>query len=174
MSLCGDSQDVPTPVPTATVIQEMGTEEYNVSQFVWSNRYVEFITEPTVCDGILTFRGETVGDAIMGDAAEGLSEFSIYRLADTQRTRRGFGRVVDPILSFLRRPPPGQSYGVLPTKYKVAAELVVSPESPTFYLRSGVPSWINESPDQYVLGIWGFRQPTGEYETLRSIRLKSC
>lgn len=168
---CGDSWEVPTPVPTA--MQEM-SEEYNVSQFVWSDRYVKFITEPTVCSGVLTLRGETVGGAVMGDAAKGLSEFSIYRLADTKRARRGFGRVVDPILSFLRRPPPGQSYGALPSNYRVASELIASGESPTFYLRSTVPRRIKESPDQYVLGIWGFRSPTGEYETIRSIALKSC
>ncbi len=138
----------------------------------WGGEDVDvFYDGPTVCNGLLTFRGEFKGEAVVGRGD--LSTFAVYRRSDL---RPGYtGREVSPVLGFAEPPRAGYFYDSLPADMQVAERLVASPSSSAFELVSQVPFWIDENPSDYELSIWGFPSPTQQEEqVLFSSILKGC
>lgn len=161
------------PTPTDRSAEIIRLEES--SQFIWSDQWAEFTQEPMVCNGVLKFRGEVKDGAEIGGATGEHSVFSLYRREDTQvRRGRGFSRVVPPILSFVRPAPAGTFYPALPSGTRVAKWMQAERGKSGFGMESSVPSNVAAEPEQFVLGVWGYRPGVQDYHTLRTAALHPC
>ena len=155
-------------IPSDTV----GGED--TSDWISSDYFIQFTQEPTVCNRTLTAKGSTSNGAMFGSRQSSFLTFVIYRRSDSQSIY-GFGiGGVDPVLGFLEPLRGNQYYPSLDATDQVAKILRASSDDPTFELESKVPSYIADRPSDYLLGIWGYRNPTATYETLRTATLKSC
>ena len=133
------------------------------SRFVGSARWVEFIVEPTICNGRLEASGKIINGAKFGGDIADFTPFVLYD-----------GGNEDPALGFLEPLGPNEFYPTLDRGDQVAKRLQASPASNQFLLESEVPDWVVEAPGRYTFGIWGFRRPGEPPEILRSVRLATC
>ena len=146
----------------------------DTSDWISSDYYIIFTQEPTVCKDVLTVKGHTNNGAIFGSAESSFLTFVIYHRSDSQPSY-GLGiRDVDAILGFLEPLKPDEYYNSLDPTDRIATILKASSDDPAFELESKVPAYIADDPSDYILGIWGYRNPTSTYETLRTETLNSC
>ena len=158
---------IPIPLPGPP-----DTED--TSDWVWSNRWLEFDREPTVCGGVLRASGHTRNDAalMLPNRVSDINHLVLYRRSDSA-PQYGYGRfVAEPVLGFLRPLGAREYYTDLDATDQIATTLIIS--ATAFELVSDVPPRIANNPSDYVFGVWGYRRPTEPPETLRDKILRSC
>ena len=156
---------------------EYSDDDEDTSQWVWSSRFLEFEQYPEVCDGVLSATGYLVGDSMFLEPEDTTTAtFVVYRKVDsTPKYGYGFGSedfVATPVLGFLEPPQDDEYYPSLDPSDQIATEYYVV-ES-VFKLVSPVPDFLANDPEEYVLGVWGYRRPEEPAETLRTAVFKSC
>jgi len=161
----------PNPLPTPTVSAPTPTAPVTVNQ-QWSDRWIEFLVEPHVCNGILEFRGRAVDGSRVEYEASRYVPFTLYEEVDLQSSFEAWVRpAVPPIASYLKPAPPGTSYPGLP-RHQIIADILSTPPSGEFHLRADYPAWLPD-PENVALGVWGSR-PEHEVDALRLIEVEEC
>ena len=138
----------------------------------WSDKWVRFTDPPTVCNGILKFKGVTQNGAVMSRPDFELAEFVIYLRGDLTATFLTSRIGVPPILTFYQ-PTGSNDYGRLLDGFQKARRIWAYPHVPEFEFESAVPDYIAADPGRYVLGMWGSR-PDRDIDSLRLTTLKDC
>ena len=152
--------------------------QMNSAGQIWSDRWVEFTLGPEICQNVLTVQGHTRDGATLGDPYSGVNEFVIYRKsALASRSRLGANDVLfsfnPPVLSFVAPAPSGTNYMGLPKDYQVARILRASRTNADFKLVSRIPNSIAKKPEDFALGLWGFRPGYGS-DGIRLATLERC
>ena len=161
-------QDRPTPTPPAAGVES----DDPTSGQTWSDKWVRFTDSPTVCDGILKFKGVTQNGAVMSRPGSDVVEFVIYRRSDLASTFLA-GRIsVPPILSFYQPTSYNDSLRLV-DGFQRARRIWAYPHIPDFEFESAVPDYISADPGRFVLSMWGYR-PGRDDDSLRLITLEDC
>lgn len=153
-------------------VQSDERDEESSSDQIWNDRWVQFLQEPQVCNGVLTTTGQARNGASVSYEATDSLPFVLYSRAELA-PQPGFGipSSVPPIAGFLE-PLTGSEYYPSLDESDIVAEVLRTSQNGAFELEADWPEWLPD-PRDVAFGVWGYRPEYG-HDNIRLINVSKC